>query len=128
MVRVRERWGGIRGHGQAQGAAGRLTGPWASTESGGEACGAMGKRRERRGGLRVHGQGQGAVGRHTGTWAGSGSGGEAYGDIGKRRERWGAIRGHGQAQESVCEAIGSAGAIISYLILIFGKKIFRTRN
>jgi len=118
----------MRGYGQGQRAVGRRTGTWAGSGSGGEAYGAMGRVRERWGGIRGHGQGQGAVGRHTGTWAGSGSGGEAYGDIGKRRERWGAIRGHGQAQESVCEAIGSAGAIISYLILIFGKKIFRTRN
>ena len=39
------------------GAVGKLTGPWASAGSGGEAFGAMGKHRERWGGLRGHGQG-----------------------------------------------------------------------
>ena len=36
MGRVRERWGGIRGHGQGQGAVGRHTGTWTATGSGGE--------------------------------------------------------------------------------------------
>ena len=67
MGRVRERWGGLRGHGQGQGAVGRPTGPWAGSGSDGEAYGVMCRVRERWGGVRGHGQGQRAVGRHMGT-------------------------------------------------------------
>ena len=57
MGRVRERWGGIRGHGQGQGAVGRHAGPWAGSGSGGEAYWAMGRVRERWEGILGHGQG-----------------------------------------------------------------------
>ena len=70
---------------------GRHTEPWAGSESGGEAYGAMGRVRERWGGIRGHDQGQAVVGRHTGLWAWSGSGGEACGDMGMQRETSGGI-------------------------------------
>jgi len=46
MGRHREWWEGIRGHGQGQGAVGRLTGPWAGSGSTGEAYGAIGRVRK----------------------------------------------------------------------------------
>jgi len=79
MCRHRERWGGLRGHGQGQGVVGRPTGLRAGTGSGGEAYGAMGRHRERWGGLRGYVLGEGVMGRHTELWAGTWIRGEAYG-------------------------------------------------
>jgi len=125
MGRVREGWGGIPGHGQAQGAVGRHAGLWAGTGSGGEVYEAMGRVREWWGGIRGHGQGQGGMGSHARPWAGSGSGGEeeGYKNLARARGRY----------MGRCEGLGSKwglygamkGARKQFFLM---QKIFRPRD
>ena len=92
----------------------KYTGPWAVSESGGEAFwlwaeswsdwkayGAMNTVRELWGGILGDGQGHTVMGRRTGPWTRSGSNREACWAMGKVKERWGGIHGHGQGQAVV---------------------------